>query len=335
MGLKEQMEKEEKELKKLSTQGEDEGDEDDSGDEEGAEDEDLDEEEGDSGDEDEGDDDSDDEDDKAKAKKGADDKKGAKKDDKKGADDDKDAKGKKKADADDADPKKKNDMAAQLRAERKKRQKIEEENERLRKAGVQPPVKQVDPKAGAEDKAKPKETAEQRLDRIEAERDREALRNQAVEEFNEIEKEFQQTTPDYEDASSHMIKSMFQGVKNAYPEATDKQALAFVQKRILQIASNAVNRGLNPAEVLYDMSFERYGFQPGQKKTEGKKDGKSKVENLKAIQKNKKRSANAFQGGGHNAGARATLEEASNMDLASFGAMSEAEIDELISQSAE
>lgn len=322
MGLKEQIEKEEAELKKLGNAGEN---DDDSGDDEDLDD-DTDGQDDDTDEDDAADDKANDKKAKEPPKKGADDKKGAKK-----ADDEDDS-----DEDDDADPKNKNDAAAKLRLERKKRMKIEEELAALKKQPpVQPPVQQKPP---VDASGKPKvETTEEKVARLEADdtarrevEARQVLHNQAVEEFNDIEAEFSKETPDYEDASAHMIKGMYAGVKAAYPDITDKQALQFVQNRVLQIASNAAKRGLNPAEVLYQMSFDNYGFQPGQKKPGENKN--TKADNLKNIAKNKKRSANAFQGGGQNAGARATIEEANKMDLATFGNMSEAEIDELIAQ---
>lgn len=322
MGLMDSIKDDEEKLKK-ATKAEDEGGQDDEDLEEEGNDEDLDD---DSGDDEDADDKKaakkpDDKDKKAKT-----DKKGAKKDDADGEDDDSD-------EDEETDPKKKNDFAAQARQERKKRMKLEEELAALRKAP--PPAQQP---AKPVEQGKPKqETDAEKLARIDNEqkaerqaRENSELRNRAIDEFNTIETEFAKETPDYEDASTHVIKEMIRGVRSTYPEATEKQALAFVQNRVLQIASNAVKRGLNPAEVLYQMAYETYGFEPGAGGK--KKEGNGKADNLKNIAKNKKRSASPLSGGGQNAGARATIEEAEKMDLAAFGNMSESEIDELIQQ---
>lgn len=239
-----------------------------------------------------------------------------------------------KADDKAEDPKNANDAAAKLRIERKKRMQLEEQLAAARENREKPTV--------AETKAKPEETRSEtteekvaRLDREDQERrEREAqlkLRNDAINEFNSIEADFAKDTPDYNDASKHMIQSMIDGVKRAYPNASDNDAIAFVQNQVLQIASQAVRKGMNPAEVLYEMAFDRYGFDPTAAKKPAQSTDKMK-ENLKNIAKNKKRSASALSGGGQSAGARATIEEANKMDLATFGNMSEAEIDELIAQ---
>lgn len=315
MGLKEQIKKDEEELKKLQAAEDDDSD-------------DNDDEEDDADDSDDQDDDTDEDegaDDKAKGKKAAaDDKKGKKADE----DDDSDE------DDDDAgdDPKKKNDLAAKLRKERKERMKLQEQ---LAAFQAKPPVQAQQPPVQQQPGTKKTETTEEKVARLESEqnaqrqaRERQDLERQAIDEFNEIETEFKKETPDYDQASAHVIQSMYNGAKAAYPDLTDKQALGFVQRRVLQIASAAAKRGLNPAEVLYQMAFDNYGYQPGAPK---KKDTQ-KADNLKNIAKNRKRSASSMAGAGQNAGARATIDEANKMDLATFGNMSEAEIDELIAQ---
>lgn len=220
-----------------------------------------------------------------------------------------------------------NDDNAKLRVERKRRLKLEKDLAEAREAADNHD-KPVDDK---EEKGEP-ETAEERLDRIENAQQQAELRKQAVDEFVAIEDEFKQETPDYEDASKHMISGMYNGVKAAYPHLTDKQAGEFVHNRVLEIASSAARRKQNPAEVLYQMAFDNYGFDPlnAAKKSATKK--KTAAQNLKTKAKNKKRSANGLSGGGQNAGARVTIEEADKMNLADFGNMSDSEIDALIDQ---
>lgn len=88
------------------------------------------------------------------------------------------------------------------------------------------------------------------------------------------------------------------------------------------------------------MAFDVYGFKPAggvkeqtetpESKPEFKKTGKA--ENLKVIAKNRKKSASALNGGGQSTSTRASVQEAANMDLATFGKLSEAEMDRLIAQ---
>lgn len=318
MGLKEQIEKDEKELKKL--QAEEDGGEDETDD---TEDEDT-EEDGEGADDSEDGDDSEEEgDDEGKKQPEPKDDKG-----KKAAEDD--ANGKKPDAKDD-----KGNPDARLRAERKKRLKLEEELAELKNR--QPAQQQPQPKPAAQEQPKAKaETTEEKVARLEREqtnqrqeRERNELHQAAVEEFNDIEKAFASETPDYEEASAHMIAAMFNGVKHANPGVGDKQALAHVQRTVLSIASQAVKRNQNPAEVLYQMAFDNYGFQPGAKKAQKNSNA---TEKLQKIAQNKKRSASPFAGGGQNSAARATIDEGVKMDLASFSKLSDAEIDEMISQ---
>lgn len=224
-----------------------------------------------------------------------------------------------------------NKDAAKARIERREklRQQREEAQQRMRDeaAGQQKPQGQDDQQQaqGDEDKEWAKNFRQQEEAR--------QLREHASKELSQIENEFMQTVPDYKEASTHMIKSMLQGAMHFNPAMTQDQAVEAVQSKVLHIAADAARHGQNPAEVLYQMAFDRFGFDPTQQtKTPGKKT--NAAENLKKSAKNRRRSANGLTGGGQNAGARVTIEEADNMDLATFGNMSESEIDELINQAA-
>ena len=231
-----------------------------------------------------------------------------------------------------------NNAAAKARVERRKRLKAEAEAADLRERLQKQNEAQREPTTEERAEAK-QETTEERLDRLETERANERLQVEAAEELSDIEDEFVKENPDYKQASAHMIKSMFQGVRQVYPNMSEKQAIKFLQNKVLEIAGSAANRGQNPAEVLYQMAFDNYGFDPA-KAAEEKKGGEDKptfkktgaAENLKKKARNKKRSANGLSGGGQNAGARVTIEEADKMTLADFGAMSDKDIDELIAQ---
>lgn len=234
----------------------------------------------------------------------------------------------------DGKPVKKNDLNARLRISEKIRKDTEKalEAERQKKAE---PAKA--PEKTAEEKAAEAAlTPEQRVEKLENElaQERETKQKQelyraAIDEFNDIEKEFEKATPDYEPASTHMLHSMVDGVMKAYPSATEKQALAHVQQQILNIASKAVKNGQNPVEVLYNMAYERYGYNPrAPKKDEAKKE----IGNLKNREKNKKRSASGVSGGGQSSNSSVSLEEGANMSLANFSNLSEKEIDDMILQ---
>lgn len=235
------------------------------------------------------------------------------------------------ADADKKEPKtqaEKNNIAAQLRLERKEKLELQA---RLAEA-----EKQFKPQETSVEEGHTQDlTVEERIERIERIEADKRLHAEAIQEFNSIEKEFSARTPDYEAASAHMIQTLYSGIKALNPGVSDEIALKEVQNKVLNFASQAANRGQNPAEVLYHMAHEHYGFDASkvQKQAQNnlpKKTGKA--DNLKNVMKNKKKSASPLSGGGQNTGANVTMEEASKMDLASFGNLSESEIDNIINQ---
>ena len=228
------------------------------------------------------------------------------------------------------EPKNENDVNAKIRIERRERLRAQEELADARRRLEELQARRED--RDEQEQPQKQETAEERLDRMENEKYRNDLQKQAIEEFTEIERDFAGRTDDYEDASKHMMSSMYQGVKHAYPQLNDTQAQAFVQKRVLDIASQAARNDMNPAEVLYQMAFDKYGYDSNMAQKTNEQKPEKPQKDLKRVARNKKRAATSLSGGGQTAAASATLEEANNMDLADFGKLSEAEIDELIDQ---
>ena len=224
-----------------------------------------------------------------------------------------------------------NSISAQLRIERKQRKELQDAQDDLkaRNAQLEEAIQQNKTKETVPDAApqKDKLSADDRLDRIEKQQRHTQLVNDAINEFNVIEAAFSKETPDYTGASTHMISKMIQGIQYANPGVTEQQAINVAKNNILQIASKAKSSGLNPAETLYTMSFEHYGYK---KEEDTKKSAKDSVEHIKKVQSNKKRSVNSLSGGGQSGSATVTLEEAGNMDMASFSKLSPSEIDQMI-----
>lgn len=286
-----------------------------------------------------GDDDDDDADEKAapgkKAEKSA--KKGKDDDADDDEGDDKDEKGKKTAKKSEEEDE--NSVAAQLRIERKQRKAMEKRLEDMLAAQRSQPAPKTQEKpageAGKGDEGQTKQpTAEERLERIEREREQANLERAAVDEFNGYEAEFAKETPDYPQASNHMIQAMAQGVRAIYPNATDTQVGTFIRQQLLHLAAQAVQKGVNPAEALYLMAHERYGYKraaaaPAKTKTE------DATKRLETVAKNKKRSASPLAGGGQNGAASASLEEAANMSLADFSKLKPGEIEAMIAEAQE
>lgn len=222
-----------------------------------------------------------------------------------------------------------NNTAAQLRIERKQRKELQAKLDALQRGeGVAAPAKPIQTpvakaEEGAEGQAKGP-TAEERLEVIEREREQQKLEREATDEFLNYENEFKKEAPDYAQASSHMVGSMMGAVQAIYPNASEKQVALFVRQQLLHLAGQAVQRGLNPAEALYLMAHEKYGYKKAAPKTDNTR------ERLATVQKNQKRSASPLAGGGQNGSPSATLEEAADMSLADFSRLKPGEIEAMI-----
>lgn len=285
----------------------------------------LEEQEAEAGSTDEDADDAQDEDEKAKSEDEGDD-----------ADEDADADGdseeEDKGDEEEDEKKSDNSLAAQLRIERKQRKETEKRLDALLAQQQQHPAPQQQQakteEQGKQEQADPN-SVEERLNRFEREKEEKELFGAAVNEFNQYEREFSQANPDYENASRHVVGQMINSFRSLYPSATDAQAQQFIQNQILSIASQAVNRGVNPAEALYAMAYDRFGYT-GQQEQKAAPKGQDAAKKLSTVSKNKRRSASPLQSGGQNGSANATIEEAANMNLADFSKLTESEIDQMI-----
>lgn len=241
--------------------------------------------------------------------------------------------------ADDKDDKKdakvdENPFAARARIAEKQRKEMQEKYDALVAKNAEPkPIAATKPAEGVDAPEVKAPTAEERVAKLEAADEERKLYNNAVTEFTNIEREFQKNTPDYAEASDHMITRMAEATRLAHPDMTDAQIGKFLQSQILTIASRAVQRGNNPAEVLYGMALEKYGFT-GKKAAAVEEAPKPKTvdrnKQLTTVAKNKARSATGLTGGGQSNMPGATIEEAVEMNLADFSKLSASEIDALI-----
>jgi hypothetical protein len=223
-----------------------------------------------------------------------------------------------------------NDTAAKLRIERRERLKAQEELAELRRRHETHDFK---PQQQPQQEPLPEpEPVEERLARIENQQYNANLQQQAQQELTSIESEFIKTTPDYPNASTHMIKSMHQGAKAAFPNMDDRQAIQFVQGKVMEIASRAAQNNQNPAEVFYQMAYDHYGYKPEANNEAESAPKVNKVKNLRAVAKNKRRSASPLSGGGQVASSNVTMEQAIDMDVADFGKLSDSQFNDLMNQ---
>lgn len=244
-------------------------------------------------------------------------------------------------------PQSENSLAAQLRISKKQQLETQAQVDRLMAEKRAPVVAQptavqvkvdetVHEPGSAEARLAVMERRQQEQDQASQEQD---LQRQAVNEFVNFENEFKATTPDYEAASSHMIRRMTEGVAAVYPAATPAQVSQFVRNQVLQLAGKAATYGVNPAEALYAMAHEKYGYTKAAPKVDPKltPTPKEKAEDaakkLALVNKNKQRSASPLTSGGQNGSPATSIEEAAEMNLADFSKLSAREIDQMIHDS--
>jgi hypothetical protein len=96
-------------------------------------------------------------------------------------------------------------------------------------------------------------------------------------------------------------------------------------------ASQAHKAGLNPAEEIYSIAIERFGYQPKKAdESAGVEKAKpvSSKPNLSVIAANKKRSATGLAGGGQGSGGL-TAADVQNMSNAEFSRLTATQLREL------
>ena len=149
---------------------------------------------------------------------------------------------------------------------------------------------------------------------------------QAITEFNEIRDDYIKKNPDYVNAFTHGYDAYAKAIKMMRPDLTGQQIVQMVDREMLKFAGTCVAKGLNPAEELYDMAIERFGYVPNAKKSveEVEEPEAEEVEEapreaprpkLKKIAETRKRSASPLMGGGQGGKGPLTKEAAANMSL--------------------
>lgn len=138
------------------------------------------------------------------------------------------------------------------------------------------------------------ETVEQKLARLEKEREEEKaeqnrinLINQAKQEFNNFEDEFKPQAPDYEDARAYLANAIAQSVRILNPNATRDELTKAVEQGFLMRGSYAVNANMNPAAVIYEEA-KRIGYI----KQEQNKEAEKAKPNMNNIAENRKKTSN-------------------------------------------
>lgn len=129
---------------------------------------------------------------------------------------------------------------------------------------------------------------------IERQQQEQTTIQRAINNFVSIEQQYKASNPDYDDASAHMVNKMRDGVQAIYPGASQAEVNQFVMNQILNIANSYAAKGLNPAEELYLLSVEKYGFS----KEEPAKERTQKA-SVKTVADNRRKSVTSLNGGGN------------------------------------
>ena len=148
----------------------------------------------------------------------------------------------------------------------------------------------------------------------------------AIKEFQHFENEFQKKTPDYEDASEFMKKRLYDSISLTNDDLSPAQVNQKITDYILKTASKAAADGYNPAETLYRLSKDKFGFV---KESPQEKVAKP---DLRKIDANRKKSASPLQSGGKSGSVSISKESIADMSMAEFAKLTPSQLRELESQ---
>lgn len=156
------------------------------------------------------------------------------------------------------------------------------------------------------------------------------LYSDATQEFLTIEKEYGKVNPDYGNAIEFARSKYVDAAKLMYPDRTESQIEEATNIQMLKFASDCAKKGLNPAEELYDLAIERFGYTKteAQEAVEDEEPPQRKVDrpNLNRIASNKRRSASPLSGGGQGGSIPITKEIAADMSIGEFSKLSPDEL---------
>lgn len=151
--------------------------------------------------------------------------------------------------------------------------------------------------------------------------------SEAINEYNQIRDKYIAKNPDYIPAFTHSFDAYSKSIKMTRPDLTQKQITGMIDREMLQFAGLCVSKGLNPAEELYDLAIERFGYAPKaaeavaddveqeNKAPDGVRPKETPRPNLRTIANNRKRAASPLVGGGQGGKGQLTKAAAADMTL--------------------
>lgn len=147
--------------------------------------------------------------------------------------------------------------------------------------------------------------------RTQEERRVDGLVTSARQEIEQLQAAYKKTNPDYDNALNHAKAEYTRAIKTLMPQMSDAQVSQAIDKEIFNLALKCNRDGTNLGEVLYDMSIERFGYEPGM---EGALRAAAQKPNLRVVANNKRKSASPIaSGGGEGAKPRVTMAQAADM----------------------
>lgn len=141
---------------------------------------------------------------------------------------------------------------------------------------------------------------------------------QAAQVLERVERDFIERRPEYSDAKQHMLGVMTQYYKRNYPEATDMQIKAQVEREWLERADQYAARNVHPAEALLE-DARLYGWAPTAKTSAPKHNGTPDLARVEANAQKYK----TLSGAGSKPGAKQSVFD---LDAKQIAKMSEDEI---------
>lgn len=140
----------------------------------------------------------------------------------------------------------------------------------------------------------------------------------AIDEFRDVRDKYIQKNPDFTPAFTHAYNKYAEAIKLTNPSWDNQRIIKEIDWQLLLFAGDVAKKGGNPAEALYDLAIERFGYIPGKEgkadvsETSNRPDG-VRGPNLRTVDNNRRRSASGLGTSGQGNSARITKESIANM----------------------
>lgn len=170
----------------------------------------------------------------------------------------------------------------------------------------------------------------EKVDRQERQKEEERLMYAAENNFKQFENSFKQTVPDYDDVAKFALQEIAASYIKLNPKVREDQLPNLIKQRVLEMAAEFYSEGLNPAEAMYHMAKEKYGYKPTTQEAKEDRPAARKPD-LTVVATNKKKSG--MLGAKGNSGAPLTTGQgAIEMSNAEFSQLSERELDRILAE---